>query len=62
MSDDVLKINEIVLYDAYAHATMYVYAMFLRYSPAGENKSQAAAGEYKEVSSLFSLGIVTEDD
>ena len=60
LSNDVLKINEIVLYNMYAHAMMYGYAMLLWYSLAGENKSWTAAGEYKELSSSFPLGIVTE--
>ena len=41
-----------------SHAMMYGYAMLLSYSLAGENKSWTAAGEYKELSSLFPLGIV----
>ena len=55
-------INEIVLYDVYAHVIMYGYAMFLWYSLAGENKSRIAAGEYEELSSSFSLEVTTKDD
>ena len=47
LSNDVLKMNEIVLYDACAYAMMYGNAMFLWSSLAGENKSRTTAGEYK---------------
>ena len=62
LSNDVLKINEIVLYESYVHATMYGYAILLWYSLAGENKSWTTVEEYKELNSSFSLGIMIEDD
>ena len=40
-ANDVLKINEIVSYDAYVCIMMYGNVMFL----AGENKSRIATGE-----------------
>ena len=51
------KINEIMLYDAYAHVMMYGNVMFL----VGENKSRIAVGE-KRLNSSFPLGIVNEDN
>ena len=47
------------MYDAYAYAMMYEYAMFLWRSLARENKSRTTAREYKE---FRSLGIMTKDD